>query len=255
MEARARRQDESEAEATREERIKNNLLTGREIIEQQQGGAEAAIDAGASAGDDEIARLLKARKEADEEAERKAAEEAAEKFARAKNLGDLYNIEMLPDDVDDLAEIEEEDDFALQRAGLRMQVAPGAQAEDAADETAGAADQSVINEKRARREAELKSLEEEGITLVQKTTTKDKEAELFKPAVEILDEALGDGEMDPKKLGELIAAKRAAEEAARKKNSKISLKKRCARKPRRPRRRRSVKPPVPRRKRRKGRRK
>ena len=93
----------AEAEATREERIKNNLLTGREIIEQQQGGAEAAIDAGASAGDDEIARLLKARKEADEEAERKAAEEAAENLARAKNLGDLYNIEMLPDDVDDLA--------------------------------------------------------------------------------------------------------------------------------------------------------
>ena len=207
----------AEAEATREERIKNNLLTGREIIEQQQGGAEAAIDAGASAGDDEIARLLKARKEADEEAERKAAEEAAENLARAKNLGDLYNIEMLPDDVDDLAEIEEEDDFAPPEGWTPDAVAPGAQAEDVADETAGAADQSVINEKRARREAELKSLEEEGITLVQKTTTKDKEAELFKPAVEIPDEALGDGEMDPKKLGELIAAKRAAEEAARKK--------------------------------------
>lgn len=207
----------AEAEATREERIKNNLLTGREIIEQQQGGAEAAIDAGASAGDDEIARLLKARKEADEEAERKAAEEAAENLARAKNLGDLYNIEMLPDDVDDLAEIEEEDDFAPPEGWTPDAVAPGAQAEDVADETAGAADQSVINEKRARREAELKSLKEEGITLVQKTTTKDKEAELFKPAVEIPDEALGDGEMDPKKLGELIAAKRAAEEAARNK--------------------------------------
>ena len=143
----------AEAEATREERIKNNLLTGREIIEQQQGGAEAAIDAGASAGDDEIARLLKARKEADEEAERKAAEEAAENLARAKNLGDLYNIEMLPDDVDDLAEIEEEDDFAAPEGWTPDAVAPGAQAEDVADETAGA-DQSVINEKRARREAE-----------------------------------------------------------------------------------------------------
>ena len=63
-------------EDSREERIKNNLLTGREIIEQQQGGVEAAVDAGASAGDDEIARLMKARREADDEAERKAAEEA-----------------------------------------------------------------------------------------------------------------------------------------------------------------------------------
>ena len=203
-------------EASREERIKNNLLTGREIIEQQQGGVEAAVDAGASAGDDEIARLMKARREADDEAERKAAEEAAENLARAKNLGDLYNIEMLPDETDDFADLEEEEDnFEPPEGWTPDAVAPGG--DGGQDEAAAveSAEQPDINEKKARREAELKALEEEGIKLVQKTTRKDKEEELFKPAVEIPDEALGDGEMDPKKLGEMIAAKRAAEEAER----------------------------------------
>jgi ATP-binding cassette subfamily F protein 2 len=206
-------------EASREERIKNNLLTGREIIEQQQGGVEAAVDAGASAGDDEIARLMKARREADDEAERKAAEEAAENLARAKNLGDLYNIEMLPDETDDFADLEEEEDnFEPPEGWTPDAVAPGG--DGGQDEAAAveSAEQPDINEKKARREAELKALEEEGIKLVQKTTRKDKEKELFKPAVEIPDEALGDGEMDPKKLGEMIAAKRAAEEAERTKH-------------------------------------
>lgn len=41
---------------------------------------------------------------------------------------------------------------------------------------------------------------------------KDKEEELFKFAVEISDEALGDGEMDLKKFGEMIVVKCVVEE-------------------------------------------
>ena len=72
----------------------------------------------------------------------------------------IDNIEMLPDDVDDLAEIEEEDDFASRGwTGQPHQV----RAEDAAEKRQ--VDDQSVNEKRARREAELKFLKEEGITL------------------------------------------------------------------------------------------
>lgn len=198
-------------EEAKKERAAKNVLTGREIIEQLQGADTGGEDAGASAGEDEIVRLMRERREADEEAERKAAEEAAENLARAKQLGDLYNIEMLPDEVDDFADLEEEDNFEPPEGWTPDAVAPGTQEDEAGDETEETVE---VNEKKARREAEMKALEEEGIVLAEKTTRKDKEEELFKPAVEIPDEALG-GEMDPKKLGEMIAAKRAAEEAQR----------------------------------------
>ena len=205
-------------ESAREERVKKNLLTGREIIEQQLGGAEAQVDAGASAGDDEIARLIRERKAADEEAERKAAEEAAENLARAKNLGDLYNVENLPDEVDEFADLdEEEEDYSPPEGWTPDAVAPaGDDGEGGEEHEDGDANSVEVNEKRAKREAELKALEAEGIVLADKTTKKDKEEELFKPVVEIPEEALAEGEeLDPKKLGEMIAAKRAAEEAAR----------------------------------------
>uniref|UniRef100_A0A7S0Z840 Uncharacterized protein n=1 Tax=Ostreococcus mediterraneus TaxID=1486918 RepID=A0A7S0Z840_9CHLO len=206
-------------EAATEERKKKGLLTGREIIEAQLGDAVSSEDAGSSAGDDEIVRLMKERREADDEAEAKAAEEARENLERAKQLGDLYNIEMLPDEVDDFADLDdEEEDFAPPEGWTPDAVAPDA-GEDGDDEEANAANAAreakEESDRVARKQAELKKLEEEGIVLAMKTTTTDKEAALFKPAVEIPDEALGDGELDPKKLGEMIAAKRAAEEAQR----------------------------------------
>ncbi|OUS47973.1 P-loop containing nucleoside triphosphate hydrolase protein [Ostreococcus tauri] len=209
-------------EEAREERLKKNLLTGREIIEQQLGGSEAQVDGGASAADDEITRLLKERKAADEEAERKAAEEAAENLARAKNLGDLYNVEMLPDETDDYADLleEEEEDYSPPEGWTPDAVAPpGFEGGESQEEGQNGGVDMTENEKKAKREAERKALEAEGIVLADKTIKKDKEEELFKPAVEIPDEAFEeaavDGELDPKKLGEMLAAKRAAEESQR----------------------------------------
>ena len=85
------------------ERHKKKLFTGKELVEEITNDTDDKTE-----GEDEITRLLAERAKANQESEDAARKEAEENLARAKELGDLYNEDMLPDDdrgmMDDLEE-------------------------------------------------------------------------------------------------------------------------------------------------------
>ena len=85
------------------ERHKKKIFTGKELVEEITNDTDDKTE-----GEDEIVRLLAERAKANQESEETARREAEENLARAKELGDLYNEDMLPDEdrdmVDDLEE-------------------------------------------------------------------------------------------------------------------------------------------------------
>ena len=193
------------------ERHKKKLFTGKELVEEITNDTDDKTE-----GEDEITRLLAERAKANQESEDAARKEAEENLARAKELGDLYNEDMLPDDdrgmMDDL-----EEDLVVPEGWSEDAIAPNVVAGTReAKEIMSALEvpeQKGMTEKQKKILEEKKKLEEEGIAIAQDTKKPKDPDDIYKPQTEIPDEFKDMDELDPKALGEAIAKKRAAEEA------------------------------------------
>ena len=193
------------------ERHKKKLFTGKELVEEITNDMDDKTE-----GEDEITRLLAERAKANQESEDAARKEAEENLARAKELGDLYNEDMLPDDdrgmMDDL-----EEDLVVPEGWSEDAIAPNVVAGTReAKEIMSALEvpeQKGMTEKQKKILEEKKKLEEEGIAIAQDTKKPRDPDDIYKPQTEIPDEFKDMDELDPKALGEAIAKKRAAEEA------------------------------------------
>merc|ERR1719183_1705838 len=151
------REDEGELR----ERHKKKLFTGKELVEEITNDTDDKTE-----GEDEITRLLAERAKANQESEDAARKEAEENLARAKELGDLYNEDMLPDDdrgmMDDL-----EEDLVVPEGWSEDAIAPNVVAGTReAKEIMSALEvpeQKGMTEKQKKILEEKKKLEEEGI--------------------------------------------------------------------------------------------
>ena len=193
------------------ERHKKKIFTGKELVEEITNDTDDKTE-----GEDEIVRLLAERAKANQESEEMARREAEENLARAKELGDLYNEDMLPDEdrdmVDDL-----EEELIVPEGWSEDAIAPNVVAGTReAKEIMSALEvpeQKGMTEKQKKILEEKKKLEEEGIAIAQDTKKPKDKDDIYKPQTEIPDEFKDMDELDPKALGEAIARKRAQEEA------------------------------------------
>ena len=181
------------------------MFTGKELVEEITNDTDDKTE-----GEDEITRLLAERAKANQESEDAARKEAEENLARAKELGDLYNEDMLPDDdrgmMDDL-----EEDLVVPEGWSEDAIAPNVVAGTReAKEIMSALEvpeQKGMTEKQKKILEEKKKLEEEGIAIAQDTKKPKDPDDIYKPQTEIPDEFKDMDELDPKALGEAIAKK------------------------------------------------
>ena len=186
------------------------LFTGKELV------AEITNDNDdKSEGEDEIVRLLAERAKANQESEEAAKKEAEENLARARELSDLYNGDMVPDE--DRVDDDLEEELVIPEGWSEDAIAPnivaGTREAKEVMQALDVPEQKGMTEKQKKILEEKKRMEEEGIAIATNTKKPKDPDDIYKPQTEIPDEFKDLAELDPKALGEAIARKRAQEEA------------------------------------------